>query len=496
MARVSIQRTMTSPKFVSLRPFTSAMSLFGGVLSSLVMFAPSAHAVSFSGSPVPKQEWTTSEVPNYIDMYIALPDEMPAKPPIFVNIHSCANNAVGQWNYSGFAPFKEAMDRVGFIMILPQQSRNCWNVGKPESLTHGGGGDTGAIVQMVQYALTKYNGDPDRVYVMGASGGGMCTQALLAVYPEVFKAGHARAGVPAGCWAEGYDDSQQWAGACANGNVNKTPQQWGDLVRQMNPGFTGPRPRLQLNHGNADEIIHFNNFTEAIEQWTNVLGLDSTPTSTDAGFRGTATPTTGSEVTYNRKFWKDECGFTVLEAWEALNQEHGMGYEPEAILEWFGLDEKRDRDPWDEACGTPGETSDETTEPNASTGEGTSGEATEAPTTAPSTPTVDTTPRAEPTVNPGPVPTPTTTGPEGPTAPAPQQPTTPVTPSGPTGAPVGPTATPSTTDPGTEPAPTTSTDSSSSDGGCGCYVGRKRGNPGVALTLLGVGLLLLRRRRG
>src|SRR5690606_3911526 len=218
----------------------------------------------------------------------------------------CDNSAGGQWSYDGFAPLREAMDSVGFIMILPQQSRNCWNVGAPESLTHDGGGDTGAIVQMVKYALEKYNGDPNRVYVMGGSGGGMTTQALLAVYPGVFKAGHARAGVPAGCWAEGYDDGQQWSGSCATGSVDKTAEEWGNYVRQINPSHTGPRPRIQLNHGNNDETINFNNFREAIEQWTNVLGLDATPTSTDSGFQGTAKPSSGSPpVTYDRQFWKD-----------------------------------------------------------------------------------------------------------------------------------------------------------------------------------------------
>lgn len=316
----------------------------------LALTAATAHASTYSG-PVAKSEWTTSDVPSYIDMYIAVPDTMPEKPPILVNIHSCGNNAGGQWSYDGFAPLREALDSVGFIMILPQQSRNCWNVGAPESLEHGGGGDTGAIVQMVEYALQKYNGDPTRVYVMGGSGGGMCTQALLAVYPELFKAGHSRAGVPAGCWAQNYDDGMQWSTPCANGMVDKTPEEWGNYVRGINPDFTGPRPRIQLNHGDADGTINFKNFGESIDEWTNVLGLDAMPTSTDTGFKGAAkVSSTGAAMVYDRSFWKDECGYTVLEAWEAINQDHNMGYEAASILEWFGLDQKRDKDPWDEQC--------------------------------------------------------------------------------------------------------------------------------------------------
>src|SRR5687768_811785 len=96
----------------------------------VLMAAPVAHASTLSG-PVNKAEWAT-DVPSYIDMFIALPDVMPEKPPILVNIHSCGNSAGGQWSYDGFAPLREAMDSVGFIMILPQQSRNCWNVGASE----------------------------------------------------------------------------------------------------------------------------------------------------------------------------------------------------------------------------------------------------------------------------------------------------------------------------------------------------------------------------
>lgn len=345
-----------------------------------LLAAPVAEAANYTG-PVNKAEWATN-VPSYIDMFIALPDEMPDKPPILVNIHSCSNSAGGQWSYDGFAPLREAMDTVGFIMILPQQSRNCWNVGASESLTHDGGGDTGAIVQMVQYALETYNGDPTRVYVMGGSGGGMTTQALLAVYPEVFKAGHARAGVPAGCWEVGYMDSDQWSGSCAGGSVNWTPQEWGDYVRAINPDYNGPRPRLQLNHGNQDEVISYNNFNEAIEQWTNVLGLEPTPTRTDSNFQGASSA-------YDRQFWDDACGYTVLEAWTALGKTHSMGYEAVHILEWFGLDQVREKDPWDEACGDTSASA--TTTGGTTTGGGTTGDTTTGGTTTGGTATDGTT---------------------------------------------------------------------------------------------------------
>lgn len=497
---------------MTMRTIVPASSLF------VLLLAQVGHAASFSGNPVPKSEWTKSEVPSYIDMYIALPDVMPEKPPILVNIHSCGNNAGGQWSYDGFAPLRAALDSVGFIMILPQQKRNCWNVGAPESLTHDGGGDTGAIVQMVQYALEKYHGDATRVYVMGGSGGGMCTQALLAVYPEIFKAGHERAGVAAGCWAEQYDDGQQWSTPCATGMVDKTPQAWGDYVRMINPAFTGPRPRIQLNHGNADETINFKNLGESIEQWGNVLELDETPTSTDMGFQGTAKTSTSGPVTYNRRFWKDACGYTVMEAWEAIGQKHGMGYESEAILKWFGLDEKRDQDPWDAACGggaggsaAGGVDSDESTDAAGTSGEGTFGsdvtgsDATSAgDTSATSNPgggnaggsgnaggagiTSGSVGSGPGTTGVNPSPPPSVTGA---TPPAALPSAVPVTP--------GPAVTPSTTDVTATTAPGVTSGGPVANAGrsaTGCGVTRGETSAVVPLALLGLVLVLRRRRRG
>ncbi|MGD9211468.1 MAG: PHB depolymerase family esterase, partial [Desulfobacteraceae bacterium] len=190
-------------------------------------------------------------VPSSVNMYIYVPGAPSSKPPIVVSCHSCGNSASGQFNNNH--KMLDAADKVGFIMIFPDNSqKNCWDVGSTASLTHDGGGDTQAIAQMVQYALTTYNGDPDRVYIMGGSSGAMMTQAMLAVYPDIFKAGSARAGVPAGCWADGYDPNNQWCGNCAGGRTIKTAQQWGDLARRMYPGYDGPRPRVQLFHGMQD----------------------------------------------------------------------------------------------------------------------------------------------------------------------------------------------------------------------------------------------------
>ena len=279
---------------------------------------------------VPRATWGATGVPSYMQMYIYVPDKMATKPPIYVSCHSCGSTATGQIGNIPMA--KAAADQYGFILLLPDNpGQNCWDVGTTMSLTHDGGGDTQGLAEMVKYTLTKYGADPTRVYIMGGSGGAMMTQAMLAVYPDLFGAGAARAGVPAGCWADGYSSSNQWSNNCAAGNTTKTAQQWGDLVRGMDPGYNGHRPRLQMYQGDADTTISYKNMGEAIKEWTNVLMLPTTPTSTQTGYQG-------AQAKWNIQRWANACGYNVLEAWTAPGATHSMNYEEAEMLKFFGLD--------------------------------------------------------------------------------------------------------------------------------------------------------------
>jgi acetylxylan esterase len=327
------------------RPPALQLCLLAIASVSVGMLA-AAPARAASLTMVPRSTWGATGVPSYVQMYIYVPDKLATKPPIMVSSHSCGSTATGQ--IGNIPKSKAAADANGFIMILPDNpGQNCWDVGAAASLKHDGGGDTQAIVQMVKYALTKYNGDPARVYAMGGSSGAMMTQALMAVYPDVFRAGSARAGVPAGCWADGYDPGQQWSNNCAGGNTTKTAQQWGDQARAMYASYTGHRPRLQIMQGQSDTTISYKNTAESVKQWTNVLGLSTAPTSMDTGFKA-------ANATYNRQFWKNACGFTVFEAWSSPGGTHSMPYEESDILKFFGLDTAGGSDPETDCSGTTG----------------------------------------------------------------------------------------------------------------------------------------------
>jgi poly(hydroxyalkanoate) depolymerase family esterase len=300
-----------------------------------------AKAASLSG---PITGWA-SGVPNYISMYEYVPAQLAAKPPILVVSHYCSGNAAGVFGEAQGGGLVAAADKYGFLMIFPQTSNNCWDVGTAPSLTHNGGGDTQAIVEMVQYEIAKRGADANRVYATGTSSGAMMTEALLAVYPDVFKAGAEFSGVPAGCWSVN-DPNGQWSSPCAMGQVMNTAQQWGDMVRAMYPRYSGYRPRIQLWHGTADMTINYNNQLEAIKEWTNVLGLSGNPTST---------PVTLNNHQWTRQTWQDSCGFTVLEAWAETNGPHGTDANLNAtyVIPFLALD-KTGPDPQVAACGDAG----------------------------------------------------------------------------------------------------------------------------------------------
>ncbi|WP_440074095.1 extracellular catalytic domain type 1 short-chain-length polyhydroxyalkanoate depolymerase [Streptosporangium sp. OZ121] len=149
----------------------------------------------------------------------------------------------------------------------------------PAALRRDGGGDSTGVMAMAAWARQRYNVDPGRIVVSGFSSGAMMTNVLAAQYPDVFAAGSAFSGVPAGCFAT--TNGSLWNGQCSGGQVIKTAQQWGDLARSMYPGYTGRQPRMQLWHGSTDTTLHYNNFGEEIEQWTNLHGLSQTPAFTD-----------------------------------------------------------------------------------------------------------------------------------------------------------------------------------------------------------------------
>ncbi|WP_199439920.1 extracellular catalytic domain type 1 short-chain-length polyhydroxyalkanoate depolymerase [Umezawaea beigongshangensis] len=295
----------------------SVVSLLAALLVAVA--APPASAASLT------EVTNFGANPSNLRMHLYVPASAPAKPAIVVAVHYCTGS--GPAFYSG-SEFASLADRYGFVVIYPSATRsgNCFDVSSAAALRHDGGSDPVGIVSMVRHVQQRHGGDPDRVYVTGVSSGAMTTNVLLGAYPDVFKAGAAFSGVPFGCFAT--TDGSGWNSACANGTVLRSPAEWGDLVRAAYPGYSGPRPRMQLWHGTGDSTLRYPNLGEEIDQWTNVLGVSRTPVSTDR-----------PRSNWVRTRYGDSSGRVAVEAYELQGVGHDLLSNGMAALavEFFGL---------------------------------------------------------------------------------------------------------------------------------------------------------------
>jgi len=292
-------------------------------VASLVLRAGPAHAGTV------QQIASFGANPSGIGMYLYTPSNVAARPAIVVNVHACHGKGTDVCGSSG--AFAQQADQHGFLVVCPSavSSDGCWDVHSTSVLTHDGGGDATGIISMVKWVIENKNGDQERVFVAGHSSGGMMTNVMLGSYPEVFKAGAAYAGVPFACYAQGPVDDLGWNSNCAQGKVTMTGKEWGDLVRAAFATFNGSRPRIQLWHGTKDDTIFFQNFKEEIKQWTNVLAVSETPTTTENN---------ALQSTWIRTRYADSSGTVQLEAIEETGQPHNLVVDAEAAIHFFGLD--------------------------------------------------------------------------------------------------------------------------------------------------------------
>lgn len=262
---------------------------------------------------------TLTQVPNFganpgnLAMYSYVPAGLPAGAPLVVALHGCTQSAATYYADSGWPKYADAWR---FAVVFPQQStannfQSCFDWFTPSDSTRGNG-EAASIRQMITYALGNYGVDPHRVYVTGLSAGGGMTADLLADYPDVFAGGAIDSGLPAQCAT-----SLVTAGGCQYSHQNKTPAQWGDLVRNSDPGYSGPWPRVAIWQGTADYTVFPVNATELTQQWTNVWGLSQTPS-------GTRTLTGGTtENTYN-----DHSGNPAVATFSVAGMGHGLAVHP------------------------------------------------------------------------------------------------------------------------------------------------------------------------
>src|ERR1700727_1160411 len=116
-------------------------------------------------------------------MYIYVPTNVRPDPPILMALHQCTGTGPGFYSSTAFASLA---NEYGFIVIYPDANRSgqCWDASSSQALTRNGGSDPVGLMSMITYTEQHYGGNPNQVYVTGASSGAMMTNVMPAHYPN------------------------------------------------------------------------------------------------------------------------------------------------------------------------------------------------------------------------------------------------------------------------------------------------------------------------
>jgi poly(hydroxyalkanoate) depolymerase family esterase len=248
--------------------------------------------------------------PGALNMYEYVPANVPANAPLVVALHGCTQSASDYVN----AGWNELADIWGFYVVYAEQTtannqNKCFDWYQAGDIARGGG-EALSIKQMVDDMKSRHSIDASRVFVTGLSAGAAMTSVMLATYPDVFAAGAIMSGLPYDCATSVSD-----AYSAMEGNVTKTPTQWGDLVRAAS-SWKGPFPRVSIWQGSSDYTVYPANATELVKQWTNVDGIDQTADAT------------GTVDGANHTEYRDGQNRTLVETYIIPNMGHGTAVNP------------------------------------------------------------------------------------------------------------------------------------------------------------------------
>ena len=262
--------------------------------------------------------------PGNLNMYSYVPTGIAAKAPLVVVMHGCTQNAATVSAESGW---NTLADRHKFHVVYPEQiaannSSLCfnWFVSGDQDRNQG---EVLSIKQMVDYMKAHYNIDTTKVFVTGLSAGACMTNVMLACYPELFAKGAVMAGAP----HKAASNATQ-AYYVGLGTVTDTPQNWGTLVTNEYPTYTGNYPAVAVFHGSNDAVVNINNETEIMKQWTNVHGADQTADAVINSFNG------NSFVTKN--IFNDNTGKEVVETYTLSGMGHAIALDTGACYQKCG----------------------------------------------------------------------------------------------------------------------------------------------------------------
>lgn len=210
--------------------------------------------------------------PGNLKMFLFEPTSPKVDAEVVLVLHGCLQNAT---NFAEQTGWNVLAEQYGFYVVYAQQkiinnTTKCFNWFL-DSDNARDMGEAKSLVEMVKYVHDNFSVDTSKNYVCGLSAGGAMSPVMMACYPDIFKSGGIWAGSPYLIQTE---------------NVDLTPQEWGNKVRNAFPYYDGSYPTLFICQGTGDSVVKPINESRLVDQWTNVHNSDQIPESTNTAFNG------------------------------------------------------------------------------------------------------------------------------------------------------------------------------------------------------------------
>jgi poly(hydroxyalkanoate) depolymerase family esterase len=167
--------------------------------------------------------------------------------PLLVMLHGCKQTPE---EFATGTRMNEYAEERGFFVAYPAQAwranvERCWNWFRERHQARDAG-EPALIAGITRQVISRYNIDPDRVYIAGLSAGGSMAAVMAATYPELYAGVGIHSGLP-------YASARGAASAVA-------------AMRYKRLGAATAEPALPtiVFHGDADHVVHPSNGEYAV----------------------------------------------------------------------------------------------------------------------------------------------------------------------------------------------------------------------------------------